>query len=67
VSVAAFWMVTLGQRPDRLAQLVAELLAIVEQAKIVPVIGGVYPLENGAEALLALESRRTIGKLLLRP
>jgi NADPH:quinone reductase len=67
VSVAAFWMVTLGQRPERLAQLVGELLAIVEQAKITPVIGGVYPLEKGAEALLALESRRTIGKLLLKP
>lgn len=67
VSVAAFWMVTLGQRPERQAQLVGELLTIVEQAKIVPVIGGIYPLEKGAEALLALESRRTIGKLLLKP
>ena len=35
--------------------------------EMAPVIGGVYPLEKGAEALLALESRRTIGNLLLKP
>ena len=44
-----------------------ELLAIVQQAKVAPLIGGVYPLEKGAEALLALESRHTIGKPLLKP
>jgi NADPH2:quinone reductase len=67
VSVAAFWMVTLIEQPELLARIVAELLSIVEKAKIAPVIGGVYPLEKGAEALLALEARRTIGKLLLKP
>ncbi len=67
VAISVFWMATLSQAPERLAGVVRELLGIVEAGHIQPVIGAVYPLEKGADALLALESRGTIGKLLLKP
>jgi NADPH2:quinone reductase len=66
VAVSAFWLMTLAQDSGRLAAIVRELLAIAEAGHIQPVIGAVYPLEKGAEALLALESRATTGKLLLK-
>jgi len=67
VSVSAFWLVTLHQEPARFAGIVRELLELVEMGAISPVVGGVYPLEKAAEAFAALESRKTIGKLVLRP
>lgn len=67
VSVSAFWMMTLMQEAERQASVVRELLEIVAQGKLVPLIGAVYPLEKGGEALQALESRRSTGKLLLKP
>lgn len=67
VAISVFWMATLSQSPERLAGVVRELLGIVEAGHIQPVIGAVYPLEKGADALLALESRGTIGKVLLKP
>ncbi len=66
VSVGAFWMFTLAQEPEKQAAVVRELIELVEKTDIVPVIGKVYPLERGAEALQALESRASIGKLLLK-
>jgi NADPH2:quinone reductase len=67
VSVSAFWLMTLLAHSERLAPIIRELLDLVEKGTITPVIGRVYPLEKGAEALEALEARRTIGKLLLKP
>jgi NADPH2:quinone reductase len=67
VSVSAFWLMTLLAHSERLAPVIRELLDLVEKGTITPVIGRIYPLEKGAEALEALESRRTIGKLVLKP
>jgi NADPH2:quinone reductase len=43
------------------------VLAAVADGRLEIRIGGVFPLENAAEAQRALESRATTGKLLLRP
>jgi NADPH:quinone reductase len=67
VSVSAFWMFTFAHDSGRLAPLVSELLGIVDSGKIVPVIWKVYPLEQGAQALKDLESRKTVGKVVLKP
>ncbi len=67
VAVSAFWLVTLMREPTRVAPVIRELTRLVEEAHILPVIGRVYPLEQGAQALEDLEGRRTTGKLLLRP
>ncbi len=67
VSVSAFWMMTMSKDPARAAAVTRELLWLAESSKLSPVIGGVYPFENAADALQALESRKTFGKLLLKP
>lgn len=66
VTVAVFWMFTLSHEPQAFLEVAGELQGIVESTEIRPVIGAVYPLEQAAEALRALESRGTYGKLLLR-
>ena len=65
--VSAFWMATLMKEPRRLGAVLQELLALVAKANLRPVIGRVYPLAEGATAMQDLESRRTMGKLLLKP
>jgi NADPH:quinone reductase len=67
VSVSAFWLFTLAREPAQMAAVARELLSLVEDAQITPVIGKVYPLDQGAQALLDLEARKTSGKLLLKP
>ncbi len=67
VSISAFWMITLTREGKLLNPLVRELLEIVAKSDIRPIIGHVYPLSDVAEALKALESRHTQGKLLLVP
>jgi len=67
ISVTAFWLLTLTQQPARFKVIVQELMDFVDQQEIRPVIGKVYPLKDAAEALKALESRQTYGKLVLKP
>jgi NADPH2:quinone reductase len=67
VSVSAFWMFTLALHPELIPGVAQELLDIVRQARIRPVIRGVYPLERAAEAIRAMEARRTTGKIILKP
>jgi len=66
VAVSAFWLFTLMREPERMAAVVRELTALAESGRIAPVIGRIYPLEEAAQALLDLESRKTTGKLLLK-
>jgi NADPH2:quinone reductase len=67
ISVTAFWLLTLTQQPARFKLIVQELMDFVDQQEIGPVVGKVYPLKDAAEALKALESRQTYGKLVLKP
>ena len=55
------------QRPDRLAEGIAELLEAVASGKLEVVIGGTYGFADVAEAQIALAERATHGKLLLDP
>ena len=52
--------------PDTLRDAVQQLFALRPQG-VRPVIGATYPLERAAEALSALASRQTTGKLVLVP
>ena len=45
----------------------AEVFDLVRAGRLRPVIGGRYPLADAARAHEDLESRRTVGKLLLFP
>lgn len=44
----------------------ASALGMLARKEIHAEIQGVYPLENAADALLQLEERNTVGKLVLR-
>jgi alcohol dehydrogenase len=43
------------------------VLDLVAEGRLKPVIGGIYPLERGIEAVKALESRDFFGKIIVKP
>jgi synaptic vesicle membrane protein VAT-1 len=64
-SVLAFNLSYLFERRDVLAEGMARLLAWVEEGRLVAPPVTRYPLEQVADAHRALESGRTVGKLVL--
>lgn len=48
-----------------LAEPMARLAELVASGSIAPIIGGVYPLEEGIQALEAIDERRATGKVVL--
>lgn len=65
IAVIGFWFVYLMERPELLREPLAEMLDLVEQGRLRPVIGGHYPLEEAHRTHEDLLSRATIGKLVL--
>ncbi len=41
-------------------------MALAERGILQPVVGSVFPMEQGAQALRELEARRATGKVVLR-
>lgn len=64
--ISAFWLTTLMRETKLLAAVLHELMTLVAKADLRPVVGRVYPLADGATAMRDLESRSTMGKLLLK-
>jgi NADPH2:quinone reductase len=54
-------------RPDDVARDEAELWDLLATEKVVPHIGGSFPLEEGAQAMAELAGRRATGKVLIEP
>jgi len=52
-------------RPEIVAEAAQDLIRWHAEGHVAPVIGARYPLEQGAEALRALEARRAVGNLVL--
>ena len=67
VSVSAFWLQTLAQNQGELNTVLSELIEIVDRHELRPVIGRIYPLQDASQAWHDLESRKSTGKLLLKP
>jgi NADPH2:quinone reductase len=63
--VGVFWGAFTKRHPDRHAQQMDELFALYEAGKIRPQISAVLPLEQAADALRLIESRRAKGKIVL--
>jgi len=53
------------QRPDLCERVFRTVMNMLNAGEIVPVIDSMYPLEGAAEAHARLESRKTIGKVIL--
>ena len=66
-AVIGFWLVHVVQRPQLLAAAVQDLMTLIADGELKPVIGRRYPLEQAADAHRALLDRTSIGKLVLDP
>jgi NADPH2:quinone reductase len=66
-AVIGFWLVHVVQRPELLVPAVTELLTLIADGSLRPVIGATYPLAQAADAHRALLERSSVGKLVLDP
>ncbi|WP_174731011.1 quinone oxidoreductase family protein [Mesobacillus harenae] len=66
-SVIGFFLPQIMRKPELLAPSMTELLTYLGEGKLKLTIGGVYPLEEAAAVHTRLQSRKTIGKLILEP
>ena len=66
-AVVGFWLAHCMARPAMLDDAMAELLPLVADGALSPVVGGRYPLSAVREAHQDLLARRTTGKLVLDP
>jgi NADPH:quinone reductase-like Zn-dependent oxidoreductase len=66
-AVVGFWLAHCMTRPAMLDDAMTELLPLVADGALRPVVGGRYPLSAVREAHQDLLARRTTGKLVLDP
>jgi NADPH2:quinone reductase len=64
-AVIGFWLAHCFSRPEMLQGPMAELLAMVQDGTLTPVVGGTYPLAQARQAHEDLRSRTSQGKLVL--
>jgi NADPH2:quinone reductase len=64
-AVLGFWLAHCFTRPEMLAGPMADLLAMVADGSLRPIVGGTYPLSEASRAHEDLRSRRSTGKLVL--
>ena len=63
-TLAGVNMLKIGRyQPDILQYCMQNVVALANEGKIDPHVGGMYPIEKLGEAHLALENRETIGKI----
>ena len=62
-----FWGAFRARDPQRNAQLIRDLLALVAAGKVSPRISARFPLDRGGEAIALLENRKAIGKVIVNP
>lgn len=64
-AVIGFWLAHCFTRPELMQPQMKELLALVAEGTLTPLVGGTYALEDAQLAHEALRSRGSIGKLVL--
>src|SRR3954470_11032115 len=64
-AVIGFWLAHCFTRPEMLQGPMAELLGMVADGSLKPIVGGTYPLSEAHRAHEDLRSRRSTGKLVL--
>jgi NADPH2:quinone reductase len=65
--IGLHWGAYATHEPERVPEVFEALFRLYEAGTIRPVIGGRFPLEGIADALVALGSRRTVGKVVVAP
>ena len=66
-AVIGFWLAHCMGRPQMMDAALGELLPMVAEGALRPVVGGRYPLSDVRTAHQDLLARRTTGKLVLDP
>lgn len=66
-SVIGFFLPQIMRKPELLQYSLVELLTYLGEGKLKLTIGGVFPLEEATNVHVLLQSRKTIGKLILEP
>jgi NADPH2:quinone reductase len=66
-AVIGFWLAHCMARPQMLNAAMDELLPLVAEGALKPVVGGRYPMAAVREAHQDLLARRSTGKLVLDP
>lgn len=66
-AVVGFWLMHCMGNPALHTEPMAELLRMVADGELKPLVGDAYPLSEAARAHQELRARRTTGKLILDP
>lgn len=66
-SVIGFFLPQIMRKPELLQPSLVELLTYLGERKLEITIGGVFPLADAADVHRLLQSRKTIGKIILEP
>jgi NADPH2:quinone reductase len=66
-AVIGFWLAHCFGRPEMLQPPMAELLGLVADGSLTPIVGLAYPLADVRRAHEDLLARRSTGKLVLDP
>jgi NADPH:quinone reductase len=66
-SVIGFFLPQIMRKPELLQPSMVELLSWISSGQLKLTIGGVFPLEDAAKVHTLLQSRKTLGKLILVP
>ena len=66
-AVIGFWLAHCMGRPQMMDAALHDLLPMVAEGALTPIVGGRYPLSAVREAHQDLRARRTTGKLVLDP
>lgn len=66
-TVSGFWLSNCFGKKELMHDVIDELFGLVQSGKLKPVIGGTYPLIDAADAHRAMLTRRTTGKIVLKP
>lgn len=66
-AVIGFWLAHCFGRPEMLQPPMAELLGLVAEGRLSPIVGPAYPLADARRAHEDLLARRSTGKLCLDP
>jgi NADPH:quinone reductase-like Zn-dependent oxidoreductase len=60
-----FWGAFTAREPQKNAEHVAELFALLKEGRIAPRVSARFPLERGGEAIAMLADRKAVGKVVV--
>ena len=66
-TISGFWLANCFGSKEMMNDVIEELFGLISAGKLMPVIGGTYPLNDAAGAHRAMLARETTGKIVLKP